>query len=224
MLNFVSRSVPETDFARYWNSKQATFLELEASNQQTLPLNRRDGPALKEWFRGLFLSVYTLYGIFISFTFISLTVAHCALFCELVTCFKHDMNLYLLSRSASCLLLESVTLLREGLIIMWLQIYYFSRDNSKSNMTLPRISLLLVAQKQVHERERERLLFVGCLTSQQQTSVSRGRICSDNFTRCHTAIEVADQTFHLTQSKNTDTRPTSPSTDPITPSAWQDSH
>ena len=28
-------------------------------------------------------------------------------------------------------------------------------------------------------------LFVGCLTSQQQASVSQGRICSDNFTCCH---------------------------------------
>ena len=42
-------------------------------------------------------------------------------------------------------------------------------------------------------------LFVGCLTSQQHASVSQGRICSDNFTCCHTEIEVADQTFHLTQ-------------------------
>ena len=68
------------------------------------------------------------------------------------------------------------------------------------------------------------LLFVGCLTSQQHASVSQGRICSDNFTCCHTEIEVADQTFHLTQSQCTDTGPTSPSTDPITPGAWQGSH
>ena len=67
-------------------------------------------------------------------------------------------------------------------------------------------------------------LFVGCLTSQQHASVSQGRICSDNFTCCHTEIEVADQTFYLTQSQYTDTRPTSPSTDPIMPSAWQGSH
>ena len=44
------------------------------------------------------------------------------------------------------------------------------------------------------------------------------------FTCCHTEIEVADQIFHLTQSQYTDTRPTSPSTDPITPGAWQGSH
>ena len=60
-------------------------------------------------------------------------------------------------------------------------------------------------------------LFVGCLTSQQHVSVSQGRICTDNFTCCHTEIEAADQTFHLTQSQYTDTGPTSPSADPITP-------
>ena len=67
-------------------------------------------------------------------------------------------------------------------------------------------------------------LFVGCLTSQQQASVSQGRICSDNFTCCHTETEVADQTFYLTQSQYTDTGPTSPSADPISPGAWQSSH
>ena len=36
-------------------------------------------------------------------------------------------------------------------------------------------------------------------------------------------IKVADQTFHLTQSLYTDTGPTSPSVDPITPGAWQGS-
>ena len=66
--------------------------------------------------------------------------------------------------------------------------------------------------------------LVGCLTSQQQASVSQGRICSDNFTCCHTEIEVADQTFYLTQSQYTDTGPTSPRADPITPGAWQGSH
>ena len=66
--------------------------------------------------------------------------------------------------------------------------------------------------------------LVGCLTSQQHASVSQGRICSDNFTCCHTEIEAADPTFHLTQSQYTDTGPTSPSADPITPGAWQGSH
>ena len=67
-------------------------------------------------------------------------------------------------------------------------------------------------------------LLVGCLTSQQQASVSQGRICSDNFACCHTEAEVADQTFYLTQSQYTDTGPTSPSTDPITPGAWKGSY
>ena len=67
-------------------------------------------------------------------------------------------------------------------------------------------------------------LLVGCLTSQQQASVSQGRICSDNFTCCHTEIQVADQTFYLTPSQYTDTGPTSPSADPTTPGAWQGSH
>ena len=76
----------------------------------------------------------------------------------------------------------------------------------------------------VHLWHRWRLLFVGCVTSQPQASVSQGRICSDNLTCCHTEIEVADQTFYLTQSQYTDTGSTSPSADPITPGAWQGSH
>ena len=61
--------------------------------------------------------------------------------------------------------------------------------------------------------------FVGCLTSQKQVSVSQGRICSDKCTGCHTESEVADHTFCLTQSRYTDTGPTSPSADLITPGA-----
>ena len=68
------------------------------------------------------------------------------------------------------------------------------------------------------------LLLAGCLTSQQHASVSQGRICPDNLTCCHTEMEAADQTFHLIQSQYTDTGPTSPSADPITPGAWQGSH
>ena len=74
------------------------------------------------------------------------------------------------------------------------------------------------------QHQRVVCLFVGCLSSQQHASVSQGRICTDNFTCCHTEIEAADQTFHLTQSQYTDTGPTSPSADPITPGAWQGSH
>ena len=67
-------------------------------------------------------------------------------------------------------------------------------------------------------------LFVGCLTSKQHASVSRGWTCEDNFSCCHTETKVADQTFYLTQSQYTDTRPASPSTDPLMPAAWQVSH
>ena len=66
--------------------------------------------------------------------------------------------------------------------------------------------------------------LAGCLTSQQHVSVSQGRICSDNFTCCHTEIEVADPTFYLTESQYTDAGPTSPNADPITPGACQGSH
>ena len=40
-------------------------------------------------------------------------------------------------------------------------------------------------------------LFVGWLLA----SVSQGRICTDKYTWCHTETEVADKTFHLTQSQ-----------------------
>ena len=51
--------------------------------------------------------------------------------------------------------------------------------------------------------------------SLQHVSVSQGQICSDSFLCCHTEMEVTDQTFYLTESQLTDTKPTSPSTDPI---------
>ena len=54
------------------------------------------------------------------------------------------------------------------------------------------------------------LLFVGCLTSLPQASVSQGRICSDIFTCCHTEVEAANQTFYLTQSQYTNKGPTFP--------------
>ena len=66
--------------------------------------------------------------------------------------------------------------------------------------------------------------LVGRLTSQQQASVSQRQICSNNFTCCHTEIEVADETFYLTQSQYTDTGPTSPSANPVMPGAWEGSH
>ena len=44
------------------------------------------------------------------------------------------------------------------------------------------------------------------------------------FACCHTEIEVADQTFYLTQSQYSDTGPTCPNADPIMPGVWQGSH
>ena len=79
------------------------------------------------------------------------------------------------------------------------------------------------SEKRGH-REVEVCWLVGCLTPQQQASVSWGRICSDNFTCCHTEIEAADPKFYLTQSQYADTGPTSPRADPITLGAWQGSH
>ena len=66
--------------------------------------------------------------------------------------------------------------------------------------------------------------LVGWLTSQQGDSVYQGLICSDKCTCCHTEIEGADQACYLTQPQYTDTGPTSPSADPVTPGAWQGSH
>ena len=60
--------------------------------------------------------------------------------------------------------------------------------------------------------------FVGCLISQQDASVSQGSICY------HTETEVAEQTGYLTQSRYTDTGPTSSRVDPRTPGTWQSSH
>ena len=52
--------------------------------------------------------------------------------------------------------------------------------------------------------------------SQQHAHFSQGQICLDKFMCCHTEKECADQTLYLTQSRYTDTRPASPSADPIT--------
>ena len=68
------------------------------------------------------------------------------------------------------------------------------------------------------------VVVVCCLTSQPHSSESQRWICSDDCTCCRREIEVADQTFYLNQSQYTDTRPTSPSADLITPGAWQGSH
>ena len=60
--------------------------------------------------------------------------------------------------------------------------------------------------------------------SHKHANVSRGQICPDKLTCCHIEIKRADQTSYRTQSQYTDTRPTSPSADPITPGAWRGSY
>ena len=98
-------------------------------------------------------------------------------------------------------------------------------NNNNSNNNVADLSLSLSLYLSISlSLSLSLCLLVGCLTSQQHASVSLGRICTDNFTCCHTETEAADQTFHLTQSQYTDTGPTSPSTDPITPGAWQGCH
>ena len=66
--------------------------------------------------------------------------------------------------------------------------------------------------------------LVACLTSQQHTSVYKGRTCSDNCMCCHTELDAAHLACYLTQSQYTDTGPTSLSTAPIMPCAWQGCH
>ena len=84
-------------------------------------------------------------------------------------------------------------------------------------LTNQKVELPLRYQRLQSKSPRRIALLVACLTSQQHASVFWGRICSDKFTCCHTEIEVADQTFDLSQSQYTDTGPTSPSADPVTP-------
>ena len=67
-------------------------------------------------------------------------------------------------------------------------------------------------------------MFAGCFTFQQHASVSQRQICSDKRTCFHTEMEAADLTFYLTQSQYTDTGPTSPRADRISPDAWQGIH
>ena len=73
-------------------------------------------------------------------------------------------------------------------------VYFYKRSNAVSTQAIKLTHKLLYF-----------FFFVGCLMSQQHASVSQGLICSDNFMCCHTEIEVANQTFQLTQSQYTDT-------------------
>ena len=72
--------------------------------------------------------------------------------------------------------------------------------------------------------QRRDCSFVACLTSQQQASVSHGRICSDNCTCCHTEASCRSNVLSHPVTQYTDTETTSPSADPITQGVWQGSH
>ena len=125
-----------------------------------------------------------------------------------------------------------VSLMNVNLILLLLQKescplfhqIWWSINSPRTCSCLQESSLPICKEYSIGKEARFVCLLVGCLTSQQHACVSQGRICSDNFMCCHTEIEVADPTFYLTQSQYTDTGPTSPSADPITPGAWQGSH
>ena len=87
-----------------------------------------------------------------------------------------------------------------------------ARARARARYTIQCTSARPIFHTMPLRRSPKRCLFVGCLTSQQHASVSQRRICSNKFTCCRTEIEVADHTFHLTQSQYTDTGPTSPVT------------
>ena len=93
-----------------------------------------------------------------------------------------------------------------------------------SRQWLPVLYVLTSPRCSVSVSDMERVACLLCLTSQQNASVSQGRICLDNCTCYHTEIDAADPTFYLTQSQYTDTGLTSPSADTIMPGAWQGSH
>ena len=104
------------------------------------------------------------------------------------------------------------------------------RNYSTASLLYHSLPITAVTALLLHQTGRKKLcistktlttVLVDYLTSQQHASVSQGRICTDNFTCCHTQIEVADQTLYLIQSQYTDT---GPSADPTMPDAWQGSH
>ena len=139
-----------------------------------------------------------------------------------------------LNRPTGCdIILNSTQFDTEICKKMSAQFYFFSYncdfEGSWSSKLISKCKPMLKSRKNHIQRVLSHkfdkvCLLVGCLTSQQQASVSQGRICSDNLTCCHTETEVANPTFYLTQSQYTDTGLTSPSADPIMPGAWQGSH
>ena len=89
---------------------------------------------------------------------------------------------------------------------------YSDDDDIRCKLT----EAIRVRVKQLNELWRTMaMMFVACLTSHQHSSIFQEQIWSDNFTCCHTEIEAADQTRHLTQSQYTDTRSTGPRADSL---------
>ena len=71
---------------------------------------------------------------------------------------------------------------------------------------------------------RSRRRSFGTIPPQQHGSGSEGRVCPHGCWCCHTETEAANQACCLIRSRHlTDTEPTSPSTDPLTPGAWKGS-
>ena len=76
----------------------------------------------------------------------------------------------------------------------------------------------------IHMTIRLACMLVACVTSQPHACILQGLMCQDICTCCHTEIEVENEMCFLTQSEYTDTRSTSLSTDPGTPSTLQGSN
>ena len=100
------------------------------------------------------------------------------------------------------------------------------------------ISCKSTAQKAAHHPQRHSVttsrmrpttvtatwfLFLSSFTSEQHTKGISGTVLLLCMWR-HTEIQVADPTCYISKSQNSETRPTSPSTDAVQPGMWQGSH
>ena len=101
-----------------------------------------------------------------------------------------------------------------------------TRDAASSRTASPtHFQRAIPAPSTENQAERPSVcLLVGCLTSQQHASVSQGRICTDNFTCCHTDREAADQTPTSPSHSILTPGPPVPALTHKTPGAWQGSH
>ena len=66
---------------------------------------------------------------------------------------------------------------------------WFKNVGDNDNMII--VMILMMATMMIIIVTMIMVIFVGCLTSQQQQSVSQERICSDKFAYCHTEVEAA---------------------------------